>query len=277
MSKLFWTGCGLLAVGALAWAQDYRGGPIVGEPPQPVALLERLELTSPFGGACAPTPCPPQRPKLEAPRDLPADARKLFEGFQEEAKLIRKKAEDDVAARGKSLADSLKMLQDQYTREAKLDEAVAIRELIRKLRAADLELRADPGTLSSYLSLMGQTLYFEVTGAASSGSIWGSEVYTYDSRLAVAAVHSGALKDGETGIVEVTLLKSPDPHVGSTANGVTSSSWGSYSASYTVKRWSGSAPAPGAVSAPGTAPAAAPRPGATPAPAGSAAPAAAPR
>lgn len=274
MSKLFWTGCGLLAVGALAWAQDYRGGLIVGEPPQPVALLERLELTSPFGGASAPTPCPPQRPKLEAPRDLPADARKLFEGFQEEAKLIRKKAEDDVAAKGKSLADNLKMLQDQYTREAKLDEAVAIRELIRKLRAADLDLRADPGTLSSYLTLMGQTLYFEVTGAASSGSIWGSEVYTYDSRLAVAAVHSGALKDGETGIVEVTLLKSPDPHVGSTANGVTSSSWGSYSASYTVKRWVGSRPAEGAAT---PAPAVAPDPVETPAPPVSAAPAAAPR
>jgi hypothetical protein len=242
MRRLMWTGCGLLLVGTLAWSQEFRatksGGGLIGLAPVAEVTVRETLGGSPYG-----QPCPPAPPKLEAPRDLPADARKLFEGFQEEAKQIRKKAEDDVAARGKALADSLKTLQDQYTRDAKLDEAVAIRDLIRKLKAVDLDLRPDPGSLSNYSQLIGHTFHFEVTGATSGGSVWGTEVYTYDSRLAVAAVHSGALKDGETGIVEVTLLQSPAPHTGSTANGVTTSSWGVYSASYTVKRWTGTKPA----------------------------------
>lgn len=246
MRKLFWTGCGLALVGTLAWADEIRvfrsGSGFHGlAPAAQVVTLETLG-TSPYGGASN-RPCPPAPPQLDAPRDLPADARKLLDGFKDEAKLIRQKAEDEVAARGNALADSLKVLQDQYTREAKLDEAVAIRDLIRKLHASKLELREDPGNLSAFVQAIGKTYYFEVTGSTTGGSVWGSEVYTYDSRLAVAAVHSGALKEGETGIVEVTLLQSPNPHTGSTANGVTTSSWGVYSASYTVKRWIGSKPA----------------------------------
>ncbi len=259
MPKPFWICSGLLVVGTLVWAKDevpVGTNPLL-SPPASSASVTGLRgfipasestgraygLSLERGGAAAPTPCPPALPKLEATRDLPADARKLLDGFQEEAKLIRQKAEDEVATRGEALAIALKTLQDQYTREAKLDEAVAIRDLIRKLKAARINLQADPGNLSAFYQAIGQTFYFEVTGATSGGSVWGTEVYTYDSRLAIAAVHSGALKDGETGIVEVTLLNSPDSHKGSTANGVTTSSWGVYSASYTVKRWTGSKPA----------------------------------
>jgi len=45
-------------------------------------------------------------------------------------------------------------------------------------------------------------------------SIWGSEVYTYDSHLATAAIHAGVLKAGQRGIVKVTMVKSPDAHRG---------------------------------------------------------------
>ncbi len=252
MPKLFWVCTGVLFVGAVAWAQPgTSSGPGTPISPPPVSarvtLREVVNPSSgsvawPYGAAVVQPPCPPGPPKLEATRDLPAEARKLLEGFKEEAKLIRQKAEDEVAARGNALANSLKVLQNQYTREAKLDEAVAIRDLIRKLHASKLELREDPGNLSAFVQAIGKTYYFEVTGSTTGGSVWGSEVYTYDSRLAVAAVHSGALKEGETGIVEVTLLQSPAPHTGSTANGVTTSSWGVYSASYTVKRWTGAKP-----------------------------------
>jgi hypothetical protein len=196
-----------------------------------VVYLERL------GPAMPVTECPPAPQKLVAPSDLPEPARKLFEGYQEEARILRKKTEDDIANRGLALVDSLQALQDEFTRAAKLDEAVAIRDLVRRLQAARLNLHADPGTLYSYVSKIGETFLFEVTGKATGGSVWGTEFYTYDSPLAVAAVHAGALRDGETGVVAVTMLRSPEPHRGSTANGVTSSSWGVYSASYSVKRW----------------------------------------
>lgn len=196
-----------------------------------LAFLERL------GPATPDSECPPATPRLVAPPDLPESARKLFEGYLEEARIIRKKAEDDIASRGVALADSLQVLQDEFTRAAKLDEAVAIRDLIRRLQAARLKLLADPGTMSAYVSKIGETFLIEVTGRAHGGTVWGTELYTYDSRLAVAAVHAGALKDGETGVVAVTMHQSPQPHHASTANGVTSGSWGVYSASYSVKRW----------------------------------------
>lgn len=184
-------------------------------------------------------PCPPSPAKLEIPRDLPADAKAVVANFQTEADAIRKKAEDDIRAKSDQLATSLKTLQDQYTRDAKLDEAVAIRDLIRKLQAAHLPLHAYQGSLMPYRERIGDKFYFEITGRSGS-SIWGTEVYTLDSDLCTAAVHIGALKDGETGIVQVTIVKSPEQHESSTLNGIRSSSWGSYPASYTVQRWSGS-------------------------------------
>ncbi len=38
------------------------------------------------------------------------------------------------------------------------------------------------------------------------GSVWGSGPFTTDSSLATAAVHSGVLRAGQTGIVRVTIV-----------------------------------------------------------------------
>jgi hypothetical protein len=92
----------------------------------------------------------------------------------------------------------------------------------------------NPGSLSSYSQKVGETFLFNVTGQTG-GSIFGTGTYTTDSSLASAAVHAGVLKDGETGVVQVTIVESPNQFAGSTANGITSSSWGAYPAAYTVK------------------------------------------
>ena len=77
---------------------------------------------------------------------------------------------------------------------------------------------------------MGKTVGIKVTGAAQgSGSVWGSGPYTGDSTLAVAAVHAGAVKVGETKIVKVRLVKDPGGYFSSTANGITTSPYGPYS------------------------------------------------
>lgn len=189
--------------------------------------------------ATAAKPCPPDLAKIEIPTALPAEAKTAVTGFQTEAQAIRKKAEDDIRAKADELATSLKTIQDQYTRDAKLDEAVAIRDLIRKLQASHLPLLPYPGSLMPFRDHVGETFYFEVTGRTT-GSLWGTEVYTCDSDLATAAVHIGVLKEGETGIVQVTIVKSPEQHAGTTQNGVRSSAWGSYPASFTVQKWAGS-------------------------------------
>jgi hypothetical protein len=102
--------------------------------------------------------------------------------------------------------------------------------------AAPNDVRPNPGNLAEYRDKTYQSFYFQVTGAAS-GTIWGSgSVYTDDSALATAAVHAGALKDGESGIVHVTVLPGYDHYDGATSNGVTSQSYAQWQGSYRVDR-----------------------------------------
>lgn len=92
----------------------------------------------------------------------------------------------------------------------------------------------NPGNLLSYNDKFDQSYAVTVTGKTS-GSVWGTGTYTTDSDLAAAAVHAGVLKDGETGTVHVTIVKSPPQFAGSSANGVTSNGWQSFPAAFTVR------------------------------------------
>jgi beta-lactamase regulating signal transducer with metallopeptidase domain len=92
----------------------------------------------------------------------------------------------------------------------------------------------EPGDLVSYRDHAGMTFDFRVTGSTSS-TIWGKGIYTDDSPLATVAVHAGLLKDGETGIVRVTILPGQYHYDGSTEHGVTSLSYGPFAGSYKVE------------------------------------------
>jgi hypothetical protein len=72
-------------------------------------------------------------------------------------------------------------------------------------------------------------------GRSSGGSVWGTDLYTLDSRLAVAAVHAGAAVAGEESVVKVTFAPGQSNYAGTTRRGVTTSTWGSYRMSYTVE------------------------------------------
>jgi hypothetical protein len=74
-----------------------------------------------------------------------------------------------------------------------------------------------------------------VTGATD-GSVWGTDVYTADSLLAVAAVHAGAVKPGETAVVRVTVMSPLTRYQGSTRYGVSSHDFGSFGTAYRVDR-----------------------------------------
>ena len=176
------------------------------------------------------------RPELEGIvlKDADADLAKLQKQADEEKAFIQRKTDTiKRARRGRAIA-ALQLLQDKYTVEKKLDEAVAIRNRIRRLKMADQPVYRDPGSVQSLERQVGKTYLFEVTGNTS-GNLWGTEVYTADSTIAKAAVHMGILKPGEKGIVKVTLVESPPQHEGSDKNGVTSNPWASYPISYTVE------------------------------------------
>jgi hypothetical protein len=191
--------------------------------------------------------------------DLPAEARALIDEAEHELIAIRDRAErqadeirvradravaevnarcaTEVRAHERRLLEQLKPLQDGYARQGKLDEALAIRDRIRSLKASLLEAQPDPGSLAGLPAHpVGTQLLFDVTGDAS-GMVWGSDVYTHDSELAAAAVHAGALRDGERGVVRVTLVDTLNvAFTGSYRNGVESESFGPWPVGFRVER-----------------------------------------
>jgi hypothetical protein len=100
---------------------------------------------------------------------------------------------------------------------------------------AEKDVVADPGTLGRPYDQVGKTHYFRVTGSTT-GSIWGTDVYTADSSLATASVHAGALRAGETGVVRVKVVAGLGGYTGSTRNGVTSGNWDAWPVAYTISR-----------------------------------------
>lgn len=97
------------------------------------------------------------------------------------------------------------------------------------------EIAEDPGNLMAHVTRVGGTHLFRVTGS-NDGPVWGTDVYTSDSDLSTAAVHSGVLKEGEAGIVKATILEGQFSYPGTERNGVTSNSWESWNASYRLER-----------------------------------------
>jgi len=91
----------------------------------------------------------------------------------------------------------------------------------------------DPGQLSNFHGQMGQTLRFRVTGVAD-GALWGTGIYTTDSQLSAAAVHSGALKAGQTGIVSVKIVPGLPQYAGSVNNGVNSFGYGAFPVAFEI-------------------------------------------
>lgn len=93
-------------------------------------------------------------------------------------------------------------------------------------------LAADaPATMVGLCDAVGSTFYFRVRGAIE-GSVWGTDVYTGDSALAVAAVHAGLVKPEEAAIVKVAVVAPPPQFKGATRNGVTTHDFGRYGTAY---------------------------------------------
>jgi len=167
-------------------------------------------------------------------QQLPADAARIVGDLEARSERIRRRAEAEIEPLRRQAIRKLEKLQDRYTRAARLDEALAIRDKIRQLRG----VRPDPGYLRVDPAEVGKHYLFEVTGATS-GSVWGTEVYTSDSHLGTAAVHAGVLKPGQKGVVKVRILPGQRSYQASTANGITSNAYGSWQVSFTVEPYRG--------------------------------------
>jgi hypothetical protein len=65
------------------------------------------------------------------------------------------------------------------------------------------------------------------------GSVWGTDIYTDDSSVCSAAVHLGLITEATGGTVVIQISDGLDAYEGSTANGITSSSYPAWSGSFT--------------------------------------------
>jgi len=169
----------------------------------------------------------------------PPVVRRALRPFEDELASLRRKAEDRLAASEEKAADELKKVQDAFAREAKLDEAVAVRDLIRDLRSgngvATANVLPDPVYVNNPPADIGKVFYYEVGGSLG-GVVYGTDVYTTGSPLGTAAVHSGVLKVDQRGVVKVTILPGQGQYETTTRHGVTSSSYGAWSVSFKVER-----------------------------------------
>jgi hypothetical protein len=166
--------------------------------------------------------------------DVPATAKKLLEDHDKETKEIKRKAEEDLKASRKKLLDSLQALEASFTKEAKLAQAQAVRQLLKDLKEGPVKAQADPGTLSNFRGQQGKAFYFEVTGG-NGGSVWGTDIYTDDSTLATAAVHAGVLQVGQKAVIKVTVLPGEMNYLGTMRNGITTANWGAWQGSYKIE------------------------------------------
>ncbi len=136
---------------------------------------------------------------------------------------------------GKLMGEALRVLTAQFGEQRlKFADVVSLGQAVVETEStASKNVIADPGTLHAYQAMVGATLTFKVTGNPG-GSIWGTDMYTLDTRLATAAVHCGVLKPGETGNVRVQILGPQAAFMGSVRHGVTSSDYGGYPGAYRV-------------------------------------------
>ena len=81
----------------------------------------------------------------------------------------------------------------------------------------------------------GETLTLACSPGGTAHSVWGSDIYTADSSICTAGVHSGLITYQQGGTVTIELRPGRTIYGCSERNGVTTSSYGSYQHSFVFK------------------------------------------
>jgi hypothetical protein len=89
-------------------------------------------------------------------------------------------------------------------------------------------------TAASLRGRNGQRFVFGCPAGGSPHRIWGTDLYTDDSSVCTAGVHTGTISLARGGSVTIEIRPGATAYTGSTRNGITSSSYGSWSGSFAV-------------------------------------------
>jgi hypothetical protein len=85
---------------------------------------------------------------------------------------------------------------------------------------------------TAFRGQIGQRFTYFCPPNGSAFTVWGTDIYTDDSAVCVAAVHVGLITFASGGHVTFQMRPGQASYVGSTRNGVTTSNWGSWPGSY---------------------------------------------
>ncbi len=101
------------------------------------------------------------------------------------------------------------------------------RRQLRRLLEQNSIASDAPKNMHGLCETIGDNYYFLVTGVTE-GQLWGTDIYSGDSTIGAAAVHTGLLKSSETAVLRVTVVTPPEKFPGTVRNGVTSTEYGHY-------------------------------------------------
>lgn len=87
---------------------------------------------------------------------------------------------------------------------------------------------------TSYRGRNGERFTFRCPPGTPSGSVWGTGLYTDDSRICKAGVHAGVLNASSGGLVTIEIRPGASAYTASTQNGVASNRYGSWHGSYVI-------------------------------------------
>lgn len=94
--------------------------------------------------------------------------------------------------------------------------------------------RSDPRGLDAtpFKGRVGERFTFKCPPGLVPGGVWGTDLYTADSKICAAAVHAGAISAEAGGEVTIEIRGGSDSYVGSERNGVATGAYGPYDSSY---------------------------------------------
>ena len=101
-----------------------------------------------------------------------------------------------------------------------------------KIYTTGIQLAAGTSDMQQFNEAdIGKIYRITITGTTG-GAIWGTDIYTSDSYIPCAAVHSGFVANGETKEVYIKVVQGLNEYIGSTRNGVSTSGYGGWGLSY---------------------------------------------
>jgi hypothetical protein len=85
-----------------------------------------------------------------------------------------------------------------------------------------------------YSCTIGARYTYDCPAGGTASTVWGSGPYTDDSSLCTAAVHAGVITLASGGLVTIEVRAGESSYASSTANGITTTSYGSWTCSFAI-------------------------------------------